>query len=287
MSTEKRKFNIIKIVAYAAFLAMVIINILADTIPFGGATIAQIARRYDNLFNPADYTFAIWGVIYFGLAVYLIYQSGLLKGLDLYPKIGEHVIAKINTNFILAAAAVIIWIFAWHYDLILLSTIAMILLLIFLIIIAVTIFRGHIGLYDYIFIKAPFSLFFGWVTIATIANITTLFVSLGWNGFGIGEQVWTIIVLIIGLIIGLFVILRLRDIAYGIVYHWAYIGILVRHFRELNGAYTGVIITLFISLALLFAAVLYLIIKAIQDKDKVRDAVKDNVTVKDKKAERK
>lgn len=273
MSTENQKYKTIKIVAYIAFLAMVIINILADTLPFNNTTIGNIAEKYDNLFNPADYTFAIWGAIYFALAVYLIYQSGLLKGLDLYPKIGQHTIAKINTNFILAAAALIIWIFAWHYDLILLSTIVMILLLILLIIIAVTIFKEHIGLYDYIFIKAPFSLFFGWVTIATIANITTLFVSLGWNGFGLSEQFWTIIVLILGLVIGLFVILRLRDIGYGIVYHWAYIGILVRHLRDLNGAYIGVIVTLIISLVLLAASVIYLIVKAIQNKDKVIDAV--------------
>lgn len=280
MDQINKKFNTIKIISYLAFIAMVVINILADTIPFNNTTIEGISNKYNNPFTPADYTFSIWGIIYFALAAYLIYQSGLLKKWGLFPKISQHSIAKININFIISSFTLIIWIFTWHYDLILLSTILMVLLLVLLINIAVTIFREHIGLMDYIFVKAPFSLFFGWVTIATFANIVTWFVSIGWNGFGLSAQFWTIFVLILATIIGLFVILRLNDIGYGLVYHWAIIGILVRHTRVLNNYYTGIVVTLVISLILLFTSVVYLVIKALKDKNKFTDAVKNQVRVK-------
>lgn len=79
------------------------------------------------------------------------------------------------------------------------------------------------------FVKLPFSVYFGWITVATIANATVLLVSLDWNGFGISEQVWTVLVVFMGLFVAILTILRNKDIAYGLVFLWAYFGILIKH----------------------------------------------------------
>ncbi|MFW5780079.1 MAG: tryptophan-rich sensory protein [Bacillota bacterium] len=244
---------VIKILALVAFLAMVIVNILGNTLPINNVTTGEIAEMYPDLFSPANYTFAIWSVIYILLALYLVYQSGLIKSV----KLKETLIMKINIYFIISSIANLFWIFAWHYDMMWLSLALMLIIFISLLIIALEIKKHEMGLYDYIFINIPFFVYFAWATIATIANITTLLVSLGWNGWGIPDNIWMIIVTVIGLAIGLFTIIRLRDIAYGIVFIWGYTGILVRHLTVLEGEFTEVIITLAISLVLLFAATVY------------------------------
>lgn len=251
---------IIKILAAAVFLAMITVNILGNTLPINNVTTGDIAEMYPDLFSPADYTFAIWSVIYVLLAGYLIYQSGLIKTV----RLKENMLMKINIYFIISSIANLFWIFAWHYDMMWLSLGLMLIMLVSLIIIALEIKRHEMGLYDYIFINIPFFVYFSWITIATIANITTLLVSLGWRGWGIPDNIWMIIATILGLVIGLFTMISLKDVAYGIVYIWGYTGILVRHLTVFESEFIGVIITLAISLALLLAATIYNAIRLVK-----------------------
>ena len=114
-----------------------------------------------------------------------------------------------------------------------------------------------------LFIKLPFSIYFGWITVATIANATTLLVSLGWDGFGISEPTWTMIIIIVGLIIGIATILKNIDIAYGLVIIWAYVGILIKHTSAsgFSNQYMGVITTVIVCIVLLIIAEIYLFSK--------------------------
>lgn len=94
---------------------------------------------------------------------------------------------------------------------------------------------------DNTWLRVPFSVYFGWITVATIANVTTLLVGLGWNGFGLSEPAWMIIILIVGAAIAIATTLRNRDFFYGLVPVWAYLGILLKHLTIFEGAYPAVI----------------------------------------------
>ena len=145
--------------------------------------------------------------------------------------------------------------------------ILMVVILICLIIINGKINATELNTKEKIFVKLPFRIYFGWITVATIANATALLVSLGWNGWGLSQQFWTIIALGLGLIIGIATTIKYHDIAYGLTILWAYLGILIKHLSEngFDGKYPDIIIVVTISLIVIFIAVLYVAIKKIKD----------------------
>ncbi len=231
----------IKILVAVLFLAMITVNALANILPINGMTTGDISNKYENLFAPAGITFSIWGLIYLLLAAYVIYQFGFFQK-DLNK---DGLFIKIGPYFIISSLANILWIFSWHYDLIWLSVIFILLLLFCLIKIADILKKENLSIKDKFFIQAPFSVYFGWITVATIANITTFLVSINWNGFGLSDSFWTILILIVGAIIGIIRMLKDKDKIYGLVFIWAYLGILIKHTSETGfaGQYNNIIIT--------------------------------------------
>ena len=139
-------------------------------------------------------------------------------------------------------------------------------MLIFLINIANLIKKENLSPAEKIFIKTPFSIYFGWITIATIANATVFLVSLDWNGFGISEQSWTVIILIVGMIIAGFTALNNRDAAYGLVAIWAYAGILNKHLSAdgFSFQYPPVVYTIILCILMFIAVLLYIILKPVE-----------------------
>lgn len=249
MSNNKSNI-VINTFTIISFLTMIIVNALANTIPINDLTTGEISALYENLFTPAPITFSIWGLIYILLAIYTIYQ---LKYLRKRSSGNKELLCKIGVFFTLSSLANASWIFAWHYLKIPLSLVIMIVMLICLIIISGEINRYKLSSKENFFIKLPFSIYFGWITIATIANVTTLLVSINWNGFGLPEQIWTIIVIIIGLIIGGITTIKNNSISYGLVIIWAYIGIIIKHISEngYNKQYPAIIITSIISIIIM------------------------------------
>lgn len=237
---------IIKIFTIITYIAMVIVNFLANSLPLNDRTTGEISNAYPNLFAPAGLTFSIWGLIYLLLAGYLFYQF------TKWGKKQEVLITKINIFFIVTSVANILWVFSWHYDYIGLSVLIMAMLLYSLIKIAAILRNEQLTLYDKLFVYAPFSIYFGWITVAIIANITVLLVSIGWNGFGIADYVWTSMILLIGTFIGILRMIKDKNVVYGLVLIWAYLGILLKHVSVsgFGGEYTSVIITLLLCLAL-------------------------------------
>jgi hypothetical protein len=164
---------------------------------------------------------------------------------------------KVGGYFAVSSLANAAWIFAWHYDQIALSLLCMLIILVCLILINQAIKHVQLGARELFFIRLPFSVYFGWITVATIANVTTLLVGLDWNGFGIAEQTWTILILVVGMLIAAATIIRNRDVAYGLVPIWAYLGILIKHTSASgwSGQYPNVIVTVVASIILLILAV--------------------------------
>ncbi len=81
-------------------------------------------------------------------------------------------------------------------------------------------------------VHLPFSVYLGWITIATIANVTALLVDAGWNNFGMGEQFWTVLLIAVGIVIALAMLFTRRDIFYCLVVDWAILGILLKRLAD-------------------------------------------------------
>lgn len=234
-----------KILGGVAYITMVVINFLANDLPLNNRSTGDISNAYPNLFAPAGPAFSIWGLIYLLLGGYVFYQ---FVNKD---KKTKDLIRKINPLFIATSLANISWIFAWHYDYIGLSVLIMATLLFLLIKIANILHKEQFTSLKKLFIWAPFSVYFGWITVASIANITVFLVSIGWDRFGIANFVWTSIILLVGALIGILRMHKDKNIAYGMVFIWAYSWILFKHVSAsgFDGQYPNVIATVIVCLA--------------------------------------
>jgi len=250
--------NKIKFFVVITFIAMVVVNVLANSLPINGVDTGVISDSYPNLFAPAGITFAIWGLIYLLLALFTFYQLGIINKND---EISTELLNKVGILFSISSIANTIWIFTWHYQVIWLSIVFMLVILISLIKIVNAIKEERLSSKEKFFVKLPFSIYFGWITVATIANATTLLVSLNFKGFGISETIWTVLIIIIGAIIGIITLLRNRDYFYGLVIIWAYFGIIIKHTTVFNSMYPAVIIAATISIVFLITADIYAITK--------------------------
>ena len=200
--------------------ATLVVNILANALPLNGLNTGQISDRFQVYFVPAGYVFSIWGLIYLGLIVFAVFQA--------LPSQRENPRLQATGWWIsLGGLANIAWIFLWHYEQFPLTLIAMLVLLVTLL---VTYLRLGIG-------KMPvtpserwgahlvFSIYLGWITVATVANVTSLLDYLNWDGFGVAPEIWMSIVLAAVLAIAALVNFTRRDVAYALVILWALAGI--------------------------------------------------------------
>lgn len=256
LASKKQQNPVLPIVVLAVYLVMIGINALANLLPLNGISTGAVSDSYKNLFAPAGITFAVWGLIYFLLAIFVLFQF-------IKPATAEAEgrLKLTRGYFILSSIANAAWIFCWHYRLLPLSLVLMVIILVSLIIIQSRLTRDTLGFREKALLRLPFSVYFGWITVATVANATTLLVSLGWTGSGIGEPVWTAAILIIATLITLAVIGRTRDWAYGATVAWAFAGILIKHLdpdpaKGFNGQYLIVIITVSICLGFIAATAL-------------------------------
>ena len=268
----KRINRLIGIFTTVTFIAMVTVNALSAALPINGVTPGEVSDSYPNLFAPAGITFSIWGLIYLMLTAYTLYQLGLFRGRE--KAANNALLRKTAIIFSVSSLVNIAWIFSWHYRVLPLSMLLMVLLLICLIAIRRIIYTQDISAREKLFVEIPFSVYFGWITVATIANATTLLVSLGWGGHGVSESVWTIAALMAGVMIGASVAIRFKDVAYGLVLIWAYAGILLKHLQTsgFNGTYTEVIMAVIVCIALLIVALLHVIFVRRQKNEKTQSS---------------
>jgi hypothetical protein len=248
----KRYGFFLSIVTLIVFLVMIAVNALANILPINGLMTGDVSERYANLFAPAALTFSIWGLIYLLLAAFVVFQFFVPA-----TEAGKKRLRWVQWLFILSSLANATWIFLWHYLLIPASVIAMLVILISLIVINQRLASQKLSGQEMILLRLPFSIYYGWITVATVANITALLVYLNWDGWGIGESLWTMLVLVVATIIALAVIGRNRDFAYGLVIVWAYVGILIKHLdpvKGFNGEHITVIVCVSICMGLVAAA---------------------------------
>lgn len=256
---KTKSYKVLRLLNIIGFIAMVTVNALANIIPINGIKTGEVADLYPNLFVPAGITFAIWGLIYFLLFLFIIYQ-----GIGLFSNKIENsnYIGEISYFFLISCILNISWLFAWHYKLIMLSTIIMILLLLSLITIYLRLGIGVKKVETKVkyLVHLPFSIYLAWITIATVANITTLLVSINWNGFGLSPVFWTILVIIVATLITLLILWYKNDIYYAFTVLWAFLGIIIKR-NQVGGDYSIYII---INVVICMAIILILLIPRIK-----------------------
>lgn len=257
----ERKANIIipKTISVIMFTLVIIVNSLSNILPINGKTAGEISDMYPNLFVPVGFTFSIWGVIYLFLLMYTIYQTGI------FTKHSDGELEKVKGIawfYILTCIANIGWILCWHYGLVLLSVVVMLVLLITLIIIYQKIRTEKASTWkEKLFILSPFSLYLGWITVATIANITAFLVSIRWNGWGISHEIWTSIVILVAIGITLLNQKKFNDVLYSLVIIWSLVGILIKHVTVYNSQYYLVIGVVCVGLAAILFGTLFIFMR--------------------------
>lgn len=214
-------------IVVAAVVAVIVVNALANTLPIGGLTTGEVSDGFEVFFTPAAYVFSIWGVIYAGLAAFTVYQA--------LPGQRENALVdKIWPYFVLSSLANIAWIFLWHYQQFVWTVPAMLIILGSLVVCYLLLGTGRTraSRIDNWLIRIPFSIYLGWITVATIANVTVLLASLGWEGGPLAPQAWSAIMLVAGGVIASLLALTRGDVPYIMVIAWAYFGVAIKYADE-------------------------------------------------------
>jgi hypothetical protein len=218
-------------------LLTISVNGLANALPINGIQTGAISDKYFTLFTPAGYVFSIWGVIYLGMLAYMVYQA--LPSQRTNPRL-----RAIGWWYVLGNLANTVWIFFWHYEQMLVTVGLIVILLVSLVMAYLRLaparqVPGLVSRGEFWTTHLPFSIYTAWVTVATVANVATYLVSIGWDGAFLSPAVWTVILLLVATGIGLLFLWRWTDVAYVGVLVWAFIGIAVNHSNVALVAWTA------------------------------------------------
>ncbi len=227
---------LLRVANIVAFALTVMVNGLAGgTTILAGKLTAEISDTNPTLITPAGYVFSIWGVIYVLLGIFVVFQALPSQNTKDYH-------GRIGWLFVLSSLINIAWIFLWQFEILSLSVVLIFLLLVTLIAIylRLDIGRSAAPLREKLAVHLPFSVYLGWITIASIANVSVTLVSVGWNTLDLSiQETWAVLIIIIALLITLLVIATRKDVAYGLVIIWALLGIAVKQSGYQNVAITA------------------------------------------------
>jgi hypothetical protein len=208
--------------ALSVLLALTV-NILASALPLNGQNTGEISDRFDVYFVPAGYVFSIWSIIFIGWIAFAIYQFTPAQKDN--PRLRE-----LGYWFALSGVFNAGWLFCWHYNLFGLSVLVMLALLGTLIVsyLKLDVGRMMVSSGEKWAVNILFSVYLGWISVATIANITSWLYSINWDGFGIVPEIWAVIMLAVASLVGALMAFRRQDAGYLVVFVWAFAGIAVK-----------------------------------------------------------
>ena len=232
-------------------LLVIGVNYISQALRLNNTTIGEVSQRYDNLFTPASYAFAIWGLIFLGLLAFAIFQVQRA----FFSDRSADFIRQIGYWFCLANVLNSAWVIAFVYDQTGLSVVIMLGILFALIKI---ILNTHMELWDapratIAFVWWPICLYSGWIAVATIANVSAYLTKLGWNGAPLSETSWTIIMIGIATALNLFMVKTRHMREFAIVGVWALVAICIRHWNT----FQGIALTALVGAAVLLAYILW------------------------------
>jgi len=237
-----------KVINTIGLIFLIGMNMLAVLLPLGNKTTGELSDLYPNLFVPAGFTFAIWSVIYVLLIIFVTYQW--------IGKKGDFIVQKLGHWFIINAIANGLWLAFWHYEYVVVC-----------IFIMLTILGSLIMMYRQLeikyFVNSPtpwqasvaLSVYMGWISVATIANTTVIFVASGITELGLGADLWAAIVLIVAVMIAFAMLYRHRDIFFAAVVSWASYGIYSKRSADVLAVDPYIENTSYISIFIILVAI--------------------------------
>ena len=235
---------------FSVILAL-IVNVLASALPLNGQNTGEISDRFQVFFVPAGYVFAIWFLIFVGWIAFAIFQ--FLPSQKENPRL-----RNLGYWFALSGVFNAAWLFCWHFNLFGPSVFVMLALLGTLIMsyVKLDVGRSAVSSAEKWAVDVSLSVYLGWISVATIANITSWLYSINWNGFGITPQVWAVIMLVVASLIGVMMALSRKDSGYLFVFIWAFAGIAVKQAVE-----PLVAITAWVATVTMFGFAIYYIVQ--------------------------
>lgn len=246
--TPRGKKRILQAGNVLAVIFTILINALAVILPLNGKTTQELSDNLPNLFVPAGITFSIWSIIYILWIVFALYQVR-----DFFKKneVKMPFLEQITFLFILSSVANSAWIFLWHYEYVGLSLLMMIALLVSLLLIyqRLDIGRSTVPMKEKLCVHVPMSVYLGWITVATIANVSAFLVSVNWDGFGIESLIWTVVIIAVGTLLTSLMLALRKDVAFSLVVLWAFFGIWMKRMAQPNTS-TDVNVATAVSIAL-------------------------------------
>jgi hypothetical protein len=227
-----KKIRLLSVLNAAALLVHVLIAYGTQARMLNPNTVGEVSEKYDSLFTPASVTFAVWGVIYICLSAFCIYHIIIALKKDATHEVNIDT-EKTGSWFILNNLAAATWLIAWTNQFIVLSVVLIFFQLITLIVInlRLSIYDGTHDFLSKIFTQLPLSIYFGWLSIATIANTSSWLASLDWKT-SISEVGWTVMIIILATILTLLVVVLRNNVFYGLVVIWAFYGIILKRSTE-------------------------------------------------------
>jgi translocator protein len=224
----------LKIATTLALSITLLVNALANILPINGLNTGEVSNLYPSLFTPAGITFSIWSILYL-LQIGFVIFSWTTK---------DERVTKLLPAFILTCLLNAGWILLWHYLHPGLSVLVMLTMLSTLTYIFLKIQHASFNTKkEYVLVVLPFTLYFAWICVATIANVSAWLVSISWSGFGIAPEIWTVVMMIVATLLAFYISFRFHSPAFVIVVMWAIGGIYLRwNQKELIIANTAIIL---------------------------------------------
>ena len=211
------------LIGLVGLVATIVVNGLANTLPLNGQTTGEIINRDPVYFLPASWVFSIWGLIYLALVVFVAYS--LLPAGRRNPRV-----QRLGPPFAITCVANSVWLFLWHWERFTLSTVAMATLLLALIVCYAIAWgrNSPTTIAERLCLRFPFSLYLGWVSVATIANVTVALDRAGWTGWGLAPEAWAALMVLVGGVLAALIGLTRSDPVYPAVFVWAFVGLAIR-----------------------------------------------------------
>jgi hypothetical protein len=209
-----------------AIVGNIALNYYSNTHPFAGQTMGMVSAKYPTLLTPAGYAFSIWGLIFLALTIYAVWQLLPAQRLISLPD----ALAKPLT---LASIATGVWVVLFAYELILPSVGVMLLILGCLIVAYGRARRRIFADAAPVLAGVPLSLYLGWISVASVINITIGLRQLGWQTAEGASVTLTLGLIVLVVALGLIMSRVFRDMVFPLVVAWALVAVWVVRLREI------------------------------------------------------
>ncbi len=214
------KDSIRQIGVICATVIMIVINTLGDLIPYNGITSREVGDQLEVYFAPSNYTYSIWALIIAGLIAYSIFQA-------LSSNKEDPFLRKIGWLYVASCLVNSGWMVFWHYKNFFLTMVVILVLMVMLIMIykKLNIGKEKVKPGMRIFVHLPFSIYLGWITLTLLGNITYFLHAFGWDGFGLDQRIWAVVLIVLSVVTAELIAFNRQDLAFLAVFVWTLAGI--------------------------------------------------------------